>query len=597
METKKKFDINRKSNILWTVSENYSLVFDSGLRNEYWQRNINNEEWIIFYQSIVLGGVHKFLDYELLYSWIDRSYTQFSDPELFKEILWLAVEEYCMHRLLQERPGIEYIRKKSIQSITDNFFFQNSKRPEDDIRKAYYFRKIKKIFPSNHRVQRLVSELEKAAMLSDSKEFFSFLENLFYDFFHFEFSFSESETEDENEFKKRNYQVNTYKALDQSLSYDKEMNKISDEYTSAEFSSNVTGMEMNFDSDEKENNGALKFIQESDERVRRKVESLFGKQILSFDEKMRLEKTFSINIHEGQKIHITKGFFSDYNKDEYRILRVNQQKEENLQAFKENAIVHNRNITRLKDTFLRTMSQNREISYHRAESGRINLSSVWRFPVIRDEKIFFKGTRDSGSSFVVDILLDASGSQQERQSVVATQGYILSKALSLCGIPNRVSGFNNFMNYTVIKIFRDYQDEEAKNKEIFNYYASGSNRDGLAIALIVDSLLKQPEEYKILIVLSDGKPNDTSVIRRNAAFGNAKDYVGKKAIDDTAFAVRKARMSGISVLGVFTGELEDLETEKLIYGKDFAYINNIERFSDIVGLYLKRHINNLSDHY
>ncbi|MPN28585.1 hypothetical protein SDC9_176027 [bioreactor metagenome] len=52
-------------------------------------------------------------------------------------------------------------------------------------------------------------------------------------------------------------------------------------------------------------------------------------------------------------------------------------------------------------------------------------------------------------------------------------------------------------------------------------------------------------------------------------------------------------MKGIAVLGVYTGEIEDLDAEKLIYGKDFAYIHSIDRFSEIVGLYLKRQINNM----
>lgn len=597
METKKNFDMNRAANILWTVSENYSLVFDGAVQNEYWQKERSREEWIMIYHNIILGGAYKFLGHTFLCEWLDRVYTQFSDPELFKEVFWLSVEEYCVHRLIHERPGIASVQKNAIQAITNNFFSQNSKRPEDDIRKAYYYKKINKIYAAGHRVHSLVCEIEKVSVLSEPKEFDLFLKKLFYDFFHFEFSFLEGTASDQSKSRKRNHPVNTYQTLEKSLSYDEEMSQISDEYTSAEFSSNVTGMDMEHDSDEKEESNALKFIQESEERVRRKVESLFGKQMLSWDEKIRLEKTFSIDIHEGQKIHITKGIFSDSNKDEYRVFRVNQQKEENVQMFNQNEIVYNRNITRLKDVFFRTMSQNREMSYHRADSGRLHVSSVWRLPIVKDDKIFLKGMKDNGSSFVVDILLDSSGSQQERQSLVATQGYILSKALSLCSIPNRVSGFNNFMNYTVIKIFRDYQDDIQKNEEIFNYYASGSNRDGLAIAIILDSLLKQPEEHKILIVLSDGKPNDASVIKRNLAFGNAKDYTGKKAIDDTALAVRRSRMNGVAVLGVFTGELEDLETEKLIYGKDFAYINNIERFSDIVGLYLKRHINNLSDNY
>ena len=46
------------------------------------------------------------------------------------------------------------------------------------------------------------------------------------------------------------------------------------------------------------------------------------------------------------------------------------------------------------------------------------------------------------------------------------------------------------------------------------------------------------------------------------------------------------------VLGVFTGKEIDLEAEKKIYGKDFIYIKDIQRFSDIVSTYLKKVIIN-----
>ena len=149
-------------------------------------------------------------------------------------------------------------------------------------------------------------------------------------------------------------------------------------------------------------------------------------------------------------------------------------------------------------------------------------------------------------------------------------------------------GFNNLFNYMVLNVFRDYEDSQYKNSEIFKYYPSGSNRDGLAIKTMIHLMKKSSAERKILIVLSDGKPNDEVNI---ASFGkkklDAEDYVGNMAIYDTAMEVMNARNIGINVLGVFTGELEDLNSEKIIYGNDFAYITKMSRFSQIVGLFFK----------
>ena len=42
--------------------------------------------------------------------------------------------------------------------------------------------------------------------------------------------------------------------------------------------------------------------------------------------------------------------------------------------------------------------------------------------------------------------------------------------------------------------------------------------------------------------------------------------------------------------GLAEGEEKDLEAEKKIFGRDFAYIRDISRFSPIVGSYLNKQI-------
>ena len=45
---------------------------------------------------------------------------------------------------------------------------------------------------------------------------------------------------------------------------------------------------------------------------------------------------------------------------------------------------------------------------------------------------------------VVDVLIDASGSQMSRQGDVALQAYIISEALSNVNLPHRVMSFCTF---------------------------------------------------------------------------------------------------------------------------------------------------------
>lgn len=190
-------------------------------------------------------------------------------------------------------------------------------------------------------------------------------------------------------------------------------------------------------------------------------------------------------------------------------------------------------------------------------------------------------------------MLDGSASQIKRQEIVANQAYIIANAMDKLNIPIRVTSFSTLRDYTVFNLYRDFKDK-GKNENIFKFFASGSNRDGLAFKTIHKLINENRNEdvRKILIILSDGRPNDE---KQNINTVNSKikdQYTDKKAVDDTAKEIRALKSDGISVLGVFTGEDEDIENAKLIYGADFCRIKNLENFSKIVSIYMKSIIAN-----
>ena len=215
-------------------------------------------------------------------------------------------------------------------------------------------------------------------------------------------------------------------------------------------------------------------------------------------------------------------------------------------------------------------------------------SRLWRVGRSKDARIFEQELKGDASDFVVDVLIDASGSQMSRQGEVAIQAYIISEALSNVDIPHRVMSFCTFWDYTILHRFRKYDDPRSENENIFNYVTSSNNRDGLAIRTAGYDLLQREEEKKIMIILSDGRPYDVIVNRPNAK--NPTPYRGKAAVTDTGMEVRRLRNLEVSVLGVFAGEEKDLDTEKKIFGKDFAYIRDITKFSRIVGKYLTKQL-------
>jgi nitric oxide reductase activation protein len=235
---------------------------------------------------------------------------------------------------------------------------------------------------------------------------------------------------------------------------------------------------------------------------------------------------------------------------------------------------------------------NFESSIIRSQSGKLDANRIWRNIHVNDNKVFNKNYKNDIGNITVDILLDCSASQCERQEVIATQGYIIAESLTRCQIPVKVYSFCSLRGYTIINIYRDYEEMD-RNDKIFNYRASGSNRDGLAIRTAVHTMDETQSENKILIVLSDCKPNDIEINPGTGIIPIRTEYSGIKGVNDTAYEVKKGLMKGKKVLCVFTGEDEDVISAKRIYGRNFVRINYLERFADIVGVMLQNQLKNL----
>ena len=96
----------------------------------------------------------------------------------------------------------------------------------------------------------------------------------------------------------------------------------------------------------------------------------------------------------------------------------------------------------------------------------------------------------------VDLLLDASTSQEERTELVARQAYILAESLSALKLPVRVWGYLSMSGYTVLTRYRDYEEHE-KNEEIFRYSRRAQTGTGLAYRAVGELMAEYPSERKI----------------------------------------------------------------------------------------------------
>ena len=127
-----------------------------------------------------------------------------------------------------------------------------------------------------------------------------------------------------------------------------------------------------------------------------------------------------------------------------------------------------------------------------ARSGNLDPERVWR-TVMDDDRVFRCAEEENHPSFTVDLLLDASASRLHCQEVIAAQGSILAQSLAACGIPVRVSCFSSLRGYTVLRVLKGFKEKSLQG--ICQYFASGWNRDGLALRAagdLIDKVVGNP---------------------------------------------------------------------------------------------------------
>ena len=333
----------------------------------------------------------------------------------------------------------------------------------------------------------------------------------------------------------------------------------------------------------------------TEEELREFMAEKYGKPFLRSEQIAELEKQLCTGNHKSCHLHVTKGeAAAAHIRNGFEAL---QKEKEAAQIARNRAAFHAHEAqNRIAISKLVEKIQNSVLLYLqpytvRGNAGELEAGRVWRALELDDPDVFRRLENSNAGDVSVDILLDASTSQKGRLESISGQAYCIAEALSRCGIPCRVMGFCSMTGYTVVRIFRDY-GESGRNDRIFDYVSNGCNRDGLAVRVVRTMMEDSACEHRLLIVLSDVKPQDIVRIW-NEEEESFISYEQETGVRDTAYEVRRARAEGIAVICVFTGEDEDLPAAKTVYGRDFARIRSIDQLADTVGLLIQNQIKNI----
>ena len=571
---------NRTENLVWTVAEEY----DFKINKDFFLTNIKSK-----YKASLFGYFYKAYNMNLINEFLNKTARNKNNSKDLLFIAELTMENASLPFLLKERPGIIDLKKDYEKNILNYYKKRNPKNIKEELEKSYYEYKNNIPIKINHSLEKMFYEIINFK-LEDTSKLIEFLNYLYKKYFHVNTTLPEDEEIKEiiekAKVEKKTFSNKRFNSKNTKIIDDVDLEKFtieSAEFTSSEYDDLKVVMDK------------TKNMSSKNADLYNKLRKHYGEETLNIKDVNKLEDTICTGIHEGINLFFTKGEYK-HKESLYYENEAKKSFEENLAAFNEDELLYKRGIKNLEEVIKNSLLRNTDDYEIDSYSGELVASKVWESVKGINNKIFKKTFKDHKGSLSVDIILDQSASQKERQSQVAIEGYIIAEALTNLNIKTKVVGFNDFYNYMIVREFRDYNDSKIKNKEIFKYNASGSNRDGLIIKLISHLAEKNSAERKIIIMLSDGKPNDEINLGLVGARElDAKDYTDDDAILDSFNQVLVARLKGINVLGVFMGDSADLEAEKKIFGQNFAYITDIKRFHHIVGIFFKSIANEYYD--
>ena len=576
---------NRIRNLLWTVSGDYQLDMKPDVSL------FLRSKAIALYDGIKQGALARYYDKDMLGLYlVKKIFLQAGENEL-TFVAQLCIEEAIGDKICEERPGIRDMQRQCMEDILEQEFdiLPDLRDIPGRLKVAVLRRRLNNgEWHVEKKLQPFMELIERAGNSTDTLELIRVIDELYNRLMDPDFESMHGTLEQVLAVTMEDLTEYSWEDFLSEEMYEEVLESYAEQLTNS-----VSGLENSAVTEEMEEKRQKKrsvkvVTPEMLEKAYTYVELNYGKSYLSEAEEKKINYQMCRGIHSDCSLYFTEGILKNPVKSNYQYEYAKRLRNKNIWLYHDKHRIVKHNITVLTETLRKSLVLRSETQTVLSDRGMIVPSRLWRIGRTNDAKLFQQELKGEISDFVVDVLIDASGSQMKRQGDVALQAYIISEALSNVDIPHRVMSFCTFWDYMIMHRFRRYDDPRSENDNIFNYVTSSNNRDGLAIRTAGYDLLQREEEKKIMIILSDGRPYDVIINRPNAK--NPEPYQGKAAIADTATEVRRLRNLDVSVLGVFAGEEKDLATEKKIFGKDFAYIRDIANFSKIVGRYLTKQL-------
>ena len=561
----------RAYNLIWNAAADYTFAPDFKFYTEEGKADI--------YWNSILGLARKHYDYEQLKK-LFRCLESEEEAGEYESLLWLGLENALVAKERETRPALPELQRQYAQRYLDMY---GGELAEDDrffdfLAKVHY----RRVLGLEQRISRydlnLLDELEFSPDLN-TEELVAEAKRLLRKWFQIR---AEERAEE-----RQRWSFPGFRRAEQRKRGQSKLRRFGIGFAEHPHPDGG-GSEM--PDDWMDRRSSL-----TEEELRAFMAEKYGKAVLPDDRMLELEKKLCTGNHKNCHLHITRGeAAAAHIRNGFEALQKEREQAliaRNRAAFHAHEAQNRIAIARLVEKIQNSVLLYLQPDSVRADTGELEAGRTWRALNLDDRDVFRRKENSNAGDLSVDILLDASTSQKGRLESISGQAYCIVEALTRCGIPCRVMGFCSMTGYTIVRIFRDYR-ETGRNEKVFEYVSNGCNRDGLAVRVVHSMINESDCDHRLLIILSDVKPQDIVRIQQN----EEEDYLSYEkevGVRDTAFEVRRARADGIAVICVFTGDDEDLPAAKTVYGRDFARIRSVDQLADTVGMLIQNQIKNI----
>lgn len=179
-------------------------------------------------------------------------------------------------------------------------------------------------------------------------------------------------------------------------------------------------------------------------------------------------------------------------------------------------------------------------------------------------RIFKRNILPESKDIAISLLIDESGSMCGKRIEKALEMAILVE--SFCkslDVPLSIVGHSDSGGKVQLNNYIRFEDVNPKRKyNLGKMSAGGCNRDGFALKYCIKNLLERDEENKLMIIISDGRPN-------------SRFYSGASAEKDLQNIKKEFERKGGRLIAAAIGD--DRDTIKRIYGNSFLDVTDVNK--------------------